>query len=122
MFTWICLLLVLTLVILSTIQIRKLGIIKKIFASFDNSADGFSARKLSAFTGVAVCVIATFRFVDGTTVIEALMVWLGFGLLCMGIITAEQLLKIYNKGGKDDSSKSIEKKDESQSEPPVEKL
>lgn len=69
----------------------------KIIASFDNSKDGFSARKLSAFAGVTVSVIATFRFLDTSTIIEGLMVWLCFALLCLGIITAEQVIRLKNK-------------------------
>lgn len=80
------------------VKFSKLGILHKLIASFDNTTDGFSARKLSAFAGVVVSIIATFRFVDDKTIIEALMVWLVFALLCLGIVTAEQVLKFY-KGG-----------------------
>lgn len=72
---------------------------KKLIASFDNSTDGFSARKLSAFTGVMVALVATFRFADAQVIVHTLMVWLTFALLCMGIITAEQVLKFYKKDG-----------------------
>lgn len=81
------------------VRFSKLGIIHKLIASFDNTTDGFSARKLSAFAGVIVSIIATFRFVDDKTIIEALMVWLVFALLCLGIVTAEQVLKFYKGGG-----------------------
>lgn len=69
----------------------------KLVASFDNSSDGFSARKLSAFTAVVVALVATFRFVDSSVIINVLIVWLTFALLCMGIITAEQVLKFYKR-------------------------
>lgn len=88
---------------------KKLGFIKKIEASFDNTPDGFSARKLSAFAGVIVAIIATFRFVDEKVIISALGVWLIFAMMCLGIVTAEQLLKFYKKGG-----------DETPTSPPVE--
>lgn len=99
---WIDLILGLAVIILILIQFIKFKLMKKIIASFDNSTDGFSARKLSAFAGVIVSIIATFRFVDVNTIIEALMVWLVFALLCLGIITAEQLLKFY-KGKRGES-------------------
>ena len=69
----------------------------KLVASFDNSTDGFSARKLSAFTAVMVALVATFRFADDKVIVHTLMVWLTFALLCMGIITAEQILKFYKR-------------------------
>lgn len=80
------------------IRIAKFGILHKIISSFDNTTDGFSARKLSAFAGVVVSIIATFRFIDHQTIVEALIVWLVFALLCLGIVTAEQVLRFY-KGG-----------------------
>jgi len=121
MYAWlIILMLLLAIGVLIYIQIAKLGLIQKLVASFDNSADGFSARKLSAFIGVTVSVVATFRFVDDKTVVEALMVWLVFALLCLGIITAEQLLKFYKKdGGKIEEEK---KEETPPTDPPVEKL
>jgi hypothetical protein len=95
---WINLILGLGVIALIIVQFVKFKLMRKIIASFDNSTDGFSARKLSAFAGVIVSVIATFRFVDAATIVEALMVWLVFALLCLGIITAEQLLKFYSRG------------------------
>jgi hypothetical protein len=78
---------------------KKMGLWDKLVASFDNSPEGFSARKLSAFTAVMVALVATFRFADEKVIIHTLMVWLTFALLCMGIITAEQVLKFYKKDG-----------------------
>lgn len=72
---------------------KDLTIFQKLIHSFDNGPGGFSARKLSAFVGVVVAVYATYEFVDTSTVISALMVWLTFSLLCLGIITAEQILR-----------------------------
>jgi len=99
-------LIALVLLIWGIVRFSKLGIIQKLIASFDNTTNGFSARKLSAFAGVTVSIVATFRFVDDKTIIEALMVWLVFALLCLGIVTAEQVLKFY-KGG--DTQKEVEK-------------
>jgi hypothetical protein len=78
---------------------KNLSLWDKLIASFDNTPDGFSARKLSAFTAIVVALIATFRFADQAVIVNTLMVWLAFALLCMGIITAEQILKFYKKDG-----------------------
>lgn len=101
MIVWIDIILGFAVLILIGIQFLKFKLMEKILASFDNSNDGFSARKLSAFVGVTVSIVATFRFVDTTTIIEALMVWLCFALLCLGIITAEQVIRLRNKGNND---------------------
>jgi hypothetical protein len=87
---------------------RKMGFIKKLEASFDNTPDGFSARKLSAFVGVIVAIIATFKYVDEKVIISALMVWLVFAMMCLGIVTAEQILKFYKKGGDDSGVSNTE--------------
>lgn len=102
--------LIAAITVLLIIQVKKFKLIHKIVSSFDNSPDGFSARKLSAFVGVIVSVIATFRFVDNNTIIDALMVWLVFALLCLGIITAEQLLRAYktSKNGDDKPAESLQ--------------
>jgi len=75
-----------------------MGFWDKIIASFDNSQDGFSARKLSAFAGVSVGVIITFKYIEPQYLIEALIVWLCFALLCLGIVTMEQVIKLKNGG------------------------
>lgn len=79
----------------------KRGFIKKLEASFDNTPEGFSARKLSAFAGVVVAIVATFMFVDEKVIISALGEWLIFAMMCLGIVTAEQILKFYKRGGDD---------------------
>jgi hypothetical protein len=67
---------------------------KKLLSSFDNSPGGFSARKLSAFTAVmAVSVIITHRYTTPENLRDILIVWLTFALLCLGIITAEQVIR-----------------------------
>ncbi len=76
---------------------KNLSILDKLVASFDNSPEGFSARKLSAFVAVSVAIVATFEFADGQVIVNTLMVWLTFALLCLGIITAEQILRFYKK-------------------------
>ena len=115
---WIDLILGLGVIALIAVQFIKFKLMQKIIASFDNSKDGFSARKLSAFAGVTVSIIATFRFVDTATIIEALMVWLCFALLCLGIITAEQVIRFRNKGADQTPVVEEPKREEPQSTDP----
>jgi len=96
---------------------NKLTIWAKLVSSFDNSADGFSARKLSAFTAVIVALVATFKYVDNNVIINTLMVWLVFALLCLGIITAEQILKFYKKDA--DKTSVPPKEEESNDDPKI---
>ena len=70
--------------------------LKKLIASFDNDNAGFSARKLSAFAAVATAIYITVKEIPKEFLIEALYAWLGFALLCLGIITLEQIIKFKN--------------------------
>jgi hypothetical protein len=71
-------------------------IIKNLLGSFDNSKGGYSARKLSAFIAVKTAIYVTYRFTDVNNLVTVVTIWLTFGLLCMGIITAEQVIKFKN--------------------------
>lgn len=66
---------------------------KKFISSFDNTSNGFSGRKLSAFAGVCMALYITIINVDSSNVIEAITVWLAFSLLCLGIVTVEQIIR-----------------------------
>lgn len=69
-------------------------LLKKLWASFDNAPGGFSARKLSAFVAVmGVAVVITHRYTDRENLAEILTIWLAFALLCLGIITAQQVVE-----------------------------
>lgn len=76
----------------------------KLLKSFDNSKDGWSGRKLSAFAGVFVSAFITFKYIEPQYLIEAIMVWLCFSLLCLGIVTIEQIVKLKNGGSSVDTS------------------
>jgi hypothetical protein len=53
------------------------SLIKKLWASFENTPGGFSARKLSAFTAViGVSVIITHKYATSENLVEVLVVWL----------------------------------------------
>jgi len=95
---------------------KKYSILDKLVASFDNSAIGFSARKLSAFISVTVAIVATFVYVDEKVITNTLIIWLTFALLCLGIITAEQVLR-YFKDSND--SKDTSTPSENQPDPKI---
>lgn len=71
-------------------------IINDLYNSFFNNEKGFSSRKLTAFVGVLMAIYSTCRFVDSKVVVEAIVVWLLFSLMCLGIITFEQIIKFKN--------------------------
>ncbi len=68
----------------------------KLIGTFDNSKDGFSARKMSAFAGVISAIVVTFYKIPTIYQLEALYAWLVFALACLGIVTAEQVIKFKN--------------------------
>jgi hypothetical protein len=66
----------------------------RLIGSLDNEIGGMSARKLSAFTGVVVVSVGiTYRFCNADNLVQVLVVWLAFSLLCLGIVTAEQVIR-----------------------------
>ena len=76
---------------------------EKLIGSFDNkNPHTFSGRKLTAFAFVVFSGYIHIRFVNTENAIEALLVDAGTALLCLGIITFEQVIKF--KNGNDDSS------------------
>lgn len=78
----------------------------KILSSFDNRRDGYSARKLSAFAGVIAAYGLSYKLGTPENADYLVAIWLVFSLLCLGIITAEQLLKYVKRGEGDVEIKS----------------
>jgi len=68
----------------------------KLIGSFDNSTKAFSARKLTAFAFVVFSGYIHWKYVNHDNAIEALLVDAGTALLCLGIITFEQVIKFKN--------------------------
>lgn len=69
-------------------------LIRDLILTFYSGPGGFSARKLSAFLAVVMAVYTTARQTTETNLGEVLAVWLIFALVCLGIVTAEQLIKL----------------------------
>jgi hypothetical protein len=76
--------------------------IKKLFASLDNHSLGYSGRKLSSLAGVMVGVYITVHEIPKTDLITALYAWLGFALLCLGIVTVQNIIDF--KNGKENNN------------------
>lgn len=74
--------------------IRKF--IEAIFLSFTNEKGGLSARKCSAFAGVFMAAYLSKEHSNEINVGMLVIYWLLFALLCMAIITGEQLVKLKN--------------------------
>lgn len=71
-------------------------VLEKLINSFDNENAGFSARKLSAFVGVILSVFLSIKYCDKEILETVITIWLGFGLLCLGIITMQQIISFKN--------------------------
>jgi hypothetical protein len=74
--------------------------IKNLINSLKNDSTGFSGRKLSALVGVITGVYLTIFKIPLENQLDALMVWLGFSLLCLGIVTIQNIIDF--KNGKKD--------------------
>jgi len=73
---------------------------KKLFdnliKSFTTDSEGFSARKLSAFVAVITAIYVTAKEIPQDAQIHALYAWLCFALICLGIVTIEQIIRFKN--------------------------
>lgn len=79
--------------------------IKKLVASLDNKTDGFSGRKLSALAGVLTAIYITIHELAQTDQLHALYAWLTFALLCLGIVTVQQVIEF--KNGKNENKNPL---------------
>lgn len=72
------------------------SIIFNLLASFTNDHGGYSARKLSAFFGVILSAYVTIKHAGSENTVELVLSWLGFALLCLGIVTVQQIIDFKN--------------------------
>lgn len=72
----------------------------KIFASLDNHSLGYSGRKLTALFSILMGAYITYCKLPTETYLHALYAWQMLCVLCLGIVTAEQIIKL--KNGKED--------------------
>lgn len=80
-------------------------LIKNLLLSLKVGEGGFSGRKLSAFFSVILCGAITYQYIKVEYLTEVLMVWLSFALLCLGIVTIEQIIKLKHDVLNDDKTK-----------------
>ena len=73
-------------------------IIDYIGASFDNSKEGASARKLTAFALMICIAYLHYKFADTSNAVSFLTVDLVGVFVILGIVTAEQVIKFKNGG------------------------
>jgi hypothetical protein len=72
-------------------------IINSLIGSFDNKKEnGFSARKLTAFALMVCIAYVHFKWVNHDNVAEVLIIDLCGVLILLGLITAEQVIKLKN--------------------------
>jgi len=82
--------------------IKKLA--KFFLSSFDNHSEGSSGRKLSAFAAVSTAVFLAYKHTDVTNLNSVLITLLVFALFCLGLVTADQLIKFMNSKNKKDEN------------------
>lgn len=70
--------------------------IKKLLSSLDTHSKGYSGRKLSALAGVMIAAYITIKELPESAQLHALYAWLLFVLVCLGIVTIEQIIKLKN--------------------------
>ena len=74
--------------------------ISNLFGSLDNHSLGYSGRKLTALFSALMGAYITFFKLPLEQQFNALCVWLLLCVLCLGIVTFEQIIKF--KNGKDE--------------------
>ena len=75
--------------------------ISNLFGSLDNHSLGYSGRKLTALFSALMGAYITFFKLPIEQQFNALCVWLLLCVLCLGIVTFEQIIKF--KNGKDET-------------------
>lgn len=76
-------------------------LLTKLLASFDNHSMGMSARKLTAFALMVCVAYIHYKWITTDTAVNFLVVDLCAIFLLLGIVTAEQIIKL--KNGKDEN-------------------
>lgn len=69
-----------------------------LYGSFKNAPGGFSARKCTAFAAVCVAAYETYVHTNPFNLTTVILIWLGIAMLCLGIITMEQVIRFKENG------------------------
>ena len=78
-----------------------MSIAENLLKSFNTEKGGYAARKLTAFALMICVAYIHFKFVDITIAVEVLIVDLSGVLLCLGLVTASNIIELKN-GPKND--------------------
>jgi hypothetical protein len=70
--------------------------ITKLFSSLDNHSLGYSGRKLTALFSILMGAYITYAKLPIEAQLHALYAWQLLCVLCLGIVTAEQIIKLKN--------------------------
>ena len=81
-------------------------ILTNLINSFSTNEMGYSARKLSAFAAVCIATYVTVKLLPEAMMLDAIYAWLGFALICLGLIRIEQFIDL--KYGKPSEPKQPE--------------
>lgn len=85
-------------------------VLRKLESTFDTTTKGYSSRKLSAFYAIVVMGgLLTWKYGDKDNAVEMLTAWLVFGLLCLGIITVQNIINFKNGTTTDTNSVNSDK-------------
>ena len=74
----------------------KIQFFKKLFSSLDNHSLGYSARKLTALFAVLMGAYITKFKLSQDDQLHALYAWLVLSLLCLGIVTVQNIIDFKN--------------------------
>lgn len=87
------------------------GFWKKLVNAGDNlNKDSFSARKIAALIGIITGVVLSFKYCNADVLDYIVTIWLTFALLCLGIITIEQVITLKNGNSTQQQSANEETK------------
>jgi hypothetical protein len=70
-------------------------ILQNVIGSFDTHSKAWSGRKLTAFIAVVTSIYITVFNVKADNALYFLQSWQLFSLLCLGIVTAQQIIKLF---------------------------
>lgn len=73
-----------------------MSVIENILKSFSTEKGGYAARKLTAFSLMVCVAYIHYYLVDSTIAVEVLIVDLSAVLLCLGLVTASNIIELKN--------------------------
>lgn len=84
-------------------------IAENLIKSFTTEKGGFAARKLTAFALMVCVAYIHYYLVDSTIAVEVLIIDLAAVLLCLGLVTASNIIELKNGSKPKDIANTEEK-------------